>query len=385
MKALLLLPRGTVKRTFGGAEIQAIKTTKFLNKIGTRAEIKEADAEVRSLSKYDLVHVFDHIDAFSSSRKARKQQKTLVLTPIYWPERRRGSLVRKVQTYLTLDNPQYLLNQLRRPYAMTFYLLWRLAPDLLGPFRDILGQIWLYAFNVADQIIVNSFAEKRVLADVLGTHIDSKTKVVFNGVDEEIYGKPITENKRTLFARQYRIQDYVLSVGRIEPRKNQLMLIQACKELGLPCVLIGRQYDRHYAQRVFDTLKQWKLEYRHIHYLQPDSDMLLSAYLNARVVALPSAFETPGLVALEAASLGRTVVVTKVGSAPEYFKDKAYYVEPESQKSITEALEAAWNEPFDERALSQFVLQNYTWKRAAEQTSRIYHELITERGREPSS
>lgn len=378
----MVLPRGTVKKTFGGAEIQAIKTSKFLNKIGIHADIKEADAEVRSFSTYDVVHVFDHIDAFSSSRNAKKHQKTLVLTPIYWPETGKGRLVRKVQTYLTLDNPQYFFNQLRRPYAMTFYLLWRLAPDLLGPLREIVGQIWLYAFNVADRIIVNSFAEKKVLAIVLGPHIEARTKVVFNGVDEEIYGRPITEKRRTLFTRQYKIQDYVLSVGRIEPRKNQLMLIRACKELGLPCVLIGRQYDRHYTQKVFNRLEEWKLEYRHIHYLKPDSDMLASAYLNARVVALPSAFETPGLVALEAASLGRTVVVTKVGSAPEYFKDKAYYVDPESQRSITTALQTAWDKPFGERALSQFVLQNYTWKKAAEQTSRIYRELITERGRE---
>jgi glycosyltransferase involved in cell wall biosynthesis len=105
--------------------------------------------------------------------------------------------------------------------------------------------------------------------------------------------------------------------------------------------------------------------------------MLTSAYLNARVVALPSAFETPGLVALEAASLGRTVVVTNVGSAPEYFKNHAYYVNPESQRSITSALQTAWDKPFDEKDLSRFVLQNYTWKKAAEQTSKIYHELLT--------
>ncbi|MCK4433878.1 glycosyltransferase family 4 protein [Candidatus Bathyarchaeota archaeon] len=379
MRSLIVLPRGTVKRTFGGAEIQAIKTSKFLAQIGVRVNIAEADAHVKSHSTYDIIHIFDHTDAFFSSRITKKLQKKLVFTPIYWPEKGKRNILQKIQTYLTQEDFQFLFNQLRRPYSMTFYLAWRSMPDWVGPLRKIIGQLWLYPFRAADIIVVNSVAEKTVLLDIVGHEIESKTKIVYNGVDEEIYGRPITQKMRSLFATKYKLRDYVLSIGRIQPRKNQMMLIRACKKLDLPCVLIGRPYDRYYAQKVFKELKDAKIKYRYIRYLKPDSDMLISAYLNARIVALPSAFETPGLVALEAASLGRTVVVTKIGSAPEYFRENAYYVDPEDEDNITKEIQKAWNNPFDEEQVRKFVLENYPWKKTAQSISQIYQELVTKK------
>ena len=379
MRIQIVLPRGTMKRTFGGAEIQAIKTTKFLTQIGISTNIAEADASVKSLSACDIIHIFDHTDAFFSSRTTKKIRKKLVFTPIYWPEKGKRNIIQKIQTYLTLENSQFLFNQLRKPYSMTFYLAWRFIPDSLSPVRKIIGQLWLYPFRVADIIVVNSVAEKAILLDIVGHEIESKTKIVYNGVDEEIYGRPITEKMRNLFAAKYKLRNYVLSIGRIEPRKNQMMLVHACKTLGLPCVLIGRPYDRYYAQKVFKELKNAKIQYMYIRYLRPDSNMLISAYLNARTVALPSTFETPGLVALEAASLGRTVVVTKIGSAPEYFKENAYYVDPEDKDNVTKGIQKAWENPFDEKRVRKFVLENYPWKRTAQNISQIYQELLTNR------
>lgn len=379
MKVSMVLPRGTMKRTFGGAEIQAIKTKKFLNEKGCSANIVEADVGAKSLSTCDVVHIFDHTDAFFSTRIAKKICKKLVFTPIYWPEKGKRTIIQKIKTYLSLENPQFLFNQLQKPYSMTFYLIWRFFPEFASPVRKMIGQMWLYPFEAADAIVVNSAAEKAVLCTIIGRGIESKTKIVYNGVDDEIYGKPISEKTRDLFADKYKLQNYVLSIGRIEPRKNQLMLVRACKRLSLPYVLIGRAYDRYYAQKVFRELKDGKIEYRYIRYLLPESDMLISAYLNARVVALPSSFETPGLVALEAASLGRTVVVTKIGSAVEYFKEKAYYVNPEDQEDVTRGIQRAWDNPINAEDVRKFVLKNYSWKRTAQNISQIYQELLTNR------
>ncbi len=162
-----------MKRTFGGAEIQAIKTTKFLTQIGISANVGEADASVKSLSACDIIHIFDHTDAFFSSRITIKIRKKLVFTPIYWPEKGKRNIIQKIQTYLTLENSQFLFNQLRKPYSMTFYLAWRLIPDSLSPVRKIIGQLWLYPFRVADIIVVNSVAEKAILLDIVGHEIES--------------------------------------------------------------------------------------------------------------------------------------------------------------------------------------------------------------------
>src|SRR5205085_2575717 len=69
-----------------------------------------------------------------------------------------------------------------------------------------------------------------------------------------------------------------------------------------------------------------------------DDPLLASAYAAARVVALPSWFETPGLAALEGALAGRAVVVTPYGCAPEYFGDMAVYVRPGRPTKLAQAL-----------------------------------------------
>ena len=48
---------------------------------------------------------------------------------------------------------------------------------------------------------------------------------------------------------------------------------------------------------------------------------LASAYAAARVFALPSWFETPGLAALEAGLAGCAVAITPYGSTRDYFGD----------------------------------------------------------------
>ena len=98
----------------------------------------------------------------------------------------------------------------------------------------------------------------------------------------------------------------------MEPRKNLLGLIEGLRTTGLPLVVIGEPppghegYDRQcrHAGRGF---------VRWLGKLEHEDDFLGSAYAAARVLALPSWFETPGLVALEAALAGCAVVLTPFG------------------------------------------------------------------------
>ena len=100
---------------------------------------------------------------------------------------------------------------------------------------------------------------------------------------------------------------FVLSVGRIEPRKNTLGLIQAAGRLELPLVIVGEAppgFERYEVEcrRAADDRAIW------LGRLEHDDPLLASAYAAARVFALPSWFETPGLAALEAALAGCSVV-----------------------------------------------------------------------------
>src|SRR4051795_3125182 len=73
-----------------------------------------------------------------------------------------------------------------------------------------------------------------------------------------------------------------------------------------------------------------------------EDPILASAYASARVFALPSWFETPGLAALEAALAGCAVVVTPFGCTREYFGDWVLYARPDRPRAIARALVRAW-------------------------------------------
>ena len=101
---------------------------------------------------------------------------------------------------------------------------------------------------------------------------------------------------------------------------------------------------------------------------------MVAAYAHARVHALPSFRETPGLASLEAAAMGCAIVSTNWGSAFEYLDKDAKYCSPGSPQSMRSALEAAWASP-PSKALSERIRREYTWKSAAEATAKAYETI----------
>src|SRR5207237_9013780 len=118
-------------------------------------------------------------------------------------------------------------------------------------------------------------------------------------------------------------------------------LIRAVRRLGRRLVLIGEAAPgyRAYAQecrRAGEDQVVW------LGSLDHHDPLLASAYAAARVFALPSWFETPGLAALEAALAGCAVVVTPLGCAREYFGDRVEYVRPCGGAALARTIERAW-------------------------------------------
>jgi glycosyltransferase involved in cell wall biosynthesis len=98
---------------------------------------------------------------------------------------------------------------------------------------------------------------------------------------------------------------------------------------------------------------------------------LSELYKVAKVHALVSWMETPGLSSLEAAVMDCNIVVTKKGDTEEYFQDLAYYCEPDDVESIKNAIELAYTNPINPELKSK-VLTNYIWEKTAEETLKAY-------------
>jgi glycosyltransferase involved in cell wall biosynthesis len=165
-----------------------------------------------------------------------------------------------------------------------------------------------------------------------------------------------------------------LYAGRIEPRKNVLGLIQAAAIARLPLVIIGAPTPGQEAYWALCRAQARSSAVRFLDRMAPEDPRLAAAFDLARVVALPSWFETPGLFALEGALAGAAVVITPFGSTREYFGSLATYAPPGDPNRLARALENAWHEGPPPQ-LRDRIRSRFLWSQVARKTAEVYDHL----------
>jgi glycosyltransferase involved in cell wall biosynthesis len=306
----------------GGGEIQLLKSKEALERRGH--EVVLFDQWKHRLEDADVVHQFSvQGGTYNLCAYAHKNHIPLVLSPILW-----------LSEYLD----QYPMDEI----------------DLM--------------IQMADVICTNSHAEVARFQN----HIDvvaEKYFVTHNGVDANFFDHVTPE----LFLSNYRIREpFVLCVGNIEARKNQLLLLEASNRLGLHVVLIGNVRDHDYFAQINARFSGC---FSFLGYLDHSSLMLRSAYAACSVFALPSLLETPGLAALEAAAVGARIVITKEGCTEEYFGGDALYVNPRSVDDIVDKVIMATN-GFGLGTVPKERIQEFTWDHLAIQLECAYSKAI---------
>jgi len=226
------------------------------------------------------------------------------------------------------------------------------------PFQNV----WS-ACNAA-HLIVNGSGEEKVIAKTYPGH--APTSIVPVGYEIQ------ADADESLFVEEYGIKDFILCVGRLESRKNQLMLQLALENSTLPVVFAsgGFTYQPEYANAVRNFKRAGKTLV--LERLSPD--MLLSAYAAARVHALPSWYELPGLVSLEAAHKGCNIVAADTGTTRDYLGEHGFYCKPGDVDSIRNAVLAAYYSPVCHE-LSEHV-RSFTWKEATQKTIHVYEQVL---------
>ena len=175
-----------------------------------------------------------------------------------------------------------------------------------------------------------------------------------------------------MFEQQYGVKDFVLCVGRIETRKNQLMLLKALEDSDLTVVLAGGGFS--YQPEYETAVKSFTRKGRTIILDRVSPEMLSSAYAACRIHVLPSWYELPGLVSLEAAAHGKNIVVTRTGTSEDYLGEKAFYCQPWDSDSIYAAISAAFYAPVKEGLVE--MAKSYTWDKAVDKTVSAYEGVV---------
>jgi alpha-1,3-rhamnosyl/mannosyltransferase len=158
---------------------------------------------------------------------------------------------------------------------------------------------------------------------------------------------------------------YVLAVGAIQRRKNQLGALEAARAVGLPLVVAGPEKDRELADEL--RRRGARLE----GYV--DADRLAELYRGAACLVQASRFEGFGLPVVEAMASGTPVVAVREPALVEVAGDAALLVE---EDQLGDGVRRALDERERLVAAGLERARHFTWRAAAERTLAVYREIL---------
>lgn len=222
------------------------------------------------------------------------------------------------------------------------------------------------SLQMTDVVIVETKAE----ADYLHRYYSvpyRKMEIVPNGMDNMVY------QGEDIFEALGKHCEYILQVGRFDENKNQLRVIKALKGTAVDVVFIGGA--NHSEQSYYQKCEYEAKGYDNIHLLGwqlKDSPILRSAFANAKLVILPSHYETFGLVLLEGGMAGADLALSKTLPILCYSSfNRCATFDPDNVKEIREVLIDAFQRPKDATLRGRLV-KEFNWDVIIDQHIKIY-------------
>lgn len=175
-----------------------------------------------------------------------------------------------------------------------------------------------------------------------------------------------------------RERPYLLYLSRLEPRKNQLGVLDAVLQLGL----LERGYSLVFvgARSVGDAAFEARLNgldqarRQHVHHLETvpevDKTRLLGA---ARLFIYPSLAEGFGIPPLEAAIAGTQVVCSNLTAMADFDFFAPYHIDPRTPSALSDAIARCLEDDDRERLarIAATISARYSWRQSASQLMKL--------------
>lgn len=234
----------------------------------------------------------------------------------------------------------------------------------------------------AEKIVAVSESTRQDVLKMSNIRSD-KIVTVYNGLDTNFCQHTNSEKDKDLLGRYGVDRSYILYTGKLEPRKNVPVLIEAYNHF--------RQSGRYDGQLVIVGSPQTfmcKQAQERIDSSPFRKDIIQTGYVGdvhvplfyakADVLCFISLYEGFGFPVLEAMASGTPVVCSNSTCLPEIVGDAGLLVDPHDSTMVADALDRAIN---DKNLRNQLISKGkkraavFTWEKAAQMMINLYREV----------
>jgi len=242
-----------------------------------------------------------------------------------------------------------------------------------------------YLFKLAGKraniLTTDSLYSKKRINQFLGIDLN-KINVLQPGLDPVFFSSNEKEASKKRIEKKYSINKILLYVSRIEPRKNQEMLLKAFLDLslwerGFHLVFIGEKAIKN--ENLESRLSQVPANIKnYIHHIEVVGFSDLIDLIRASdLVVYPSRAEGFGFPPLEAAALGTETILSNSTCLSEFHFFKGRFFDPDNVEELKIKIEEILDKqcsglPIGE--LSEYIKENYNWDVCAENFEKIIME-----------
>lgn len=230
----------------------------------------------------------------------------------------------------------------------------------------------------ADAIVAISEQTKRDIQEFYDVD-EAKIHVIYQDCAKQFHQEQSQEKLDAVKAK-YKLPDkYILCVGTIEKRKNQLGLVRAFRKIAdkidEDLVIVGKKTP--YYDSVAAFIAKYGLENRVRFEHDADFADFPAIYAQANVFVYPSLFEGFGIPIIEAQNCGVPVVTSEGSCFPEAGGPHSLYVDPGHSMQIARAIQTV----VSDKSKSDDMIKagkEYVQKFRAERTTKQLMELYTQ-------
>ena len=265
-------------------------------------------------------------------------------------------------------------NELNIPFVFTSHSL-GVFLDGYNKERVDCEKIVMTSSNI---VTASSVFETMLITDTYKVD-ENKIKRVTPGVDRKIFSPDLSVKKDNIF----------LSIGRIQEQKGQLQTLEFLNnfkkiENDFKCIFIGGpsgKYGNEYLNDLKQTVEDFNLE-KYVEFLDSLPQTKIIELLNkSKLLIHTSQFETFGLVAIEANTMGVPVLTTNNGSLMEIIENNknGYLSEKLIDGDVNNYVKNLLNDVDKFKEIMNYCLEkskNYSWRKTTDNLESIYRSLI---------